>query len=135
MLCKPHVRRRLPQQVFDCLEASRLRNKPYHYTFGDVRAIAAHVSRLTHVDQLQTYLNNLSAARNHVPLPTRHEAQLAFRKHRAELNDELQTVRTQWEQQHRRTLEERLACPKLADCITEPTYIPITLKPIIIDFA
>lgn len=32
-------------------------------------------------------------------------------------------------------LEERLSRPKLADRITEPTYMPITPKPIVIDFA
>lgn len=135
--CKPRVRRRLPQQVFDHLEAGRSRNEPYHYTSGDVQAIATHVSCLAHVDQLQADLNNLSTARNHAPLPTRHprhEARIAFQKHRAELKDELQTIRTQREQQNGRTLEERLARPKLADCITEPTYTPIAPKPIVIDF-
>jgi hypothetical protein len=37
----PRTCRRLLKEVFDCLKAGRLRNKPYCYTTGDVQAIAS----------------------------------------------------------------------------------------------
>jgi hypothetical protein len=126
--CEPRTRRRLPKEVFDRLEAGRSRNEPYCYTSGDVQAIAAHVS------QLEADLQQLSAARNHAPLPTKHEACLAFRKHQAEHCEQLAAVQTQRAQQERWTLEERLARPSLAERIGEQTYTPIAPKPIVIDF-
>jgi hypothetical protein len=127
--------RRLPKEVFDCLEAGRSRNKPYHYTTRDVRAIAAHVScPPAPVSQLKADLQQLSAVRDHMPLPIKREAHLAFRKNQAEHYEQLTVVRTQRAQQERRTLEERLACPSLAERIGEQTYTPIAPKPIVIDF-
>jgi hypothetical protein len=132
---EPRTRRRLPQQVFDRLEAGRSRNEPYRYTTGDVRAIAAHVSRPpVPVSQLEADLQQLSAARNYTPLPTKREACLAFRKHQAKHREQLAAVQTQRAQQERRMLEERLARPSLAEQISEQTYTPIALKPIVIDF-
>jgi hypothetical protein len=134
----PHelrTRRRLPKEVFDRLEAGRSRNEPYHYTSGDVRAIAAHVSRPpAPVSQLEADLQQLSSARDHAPLPTKCEARLAFRKNQAERREQLATVRTQRAQQERQTLEERLARPSLAERISEQTYTSIAPKPIVIDF-
>jgi hypothetical protein len=132
---KPRTRRRLPKEVFDRLEAGRSRNEPYRYTTGDVRAIAAHVScPPAPVSQLEADLQQLSAARDHAPLPTKREARLAFRKHQAEHREQLAAVWTQRAQQERWTLEERLACPSLAERISEQTYTPIAPKPIVIDF-
>jgi hypothetical protein len=132
---KPRTRRRLPKQVFDRLEAGRSRNEPYHYTAGDVRAIAAHVSRPpTPISQLEADLQQLSAARDHAPLSTKREACLAFRKNQAERREQLAAVQTQRAQQERQTLEERLARPSLTERIGEQTYTPIAPKPIIIDF-
>jgi hypothetical protein len=132
---KPRTRRRLPKEVFECLEAGRSWNEPYHYTTGDVRAIASHVSRPPiPVSQLEADLQQLSAARNHAPLPTKRKARLAFRKNQAERREQLATVRTQRAQQERQTLEERLTCLSLAECIGEQTYTPIVPKPIVIDF-
>jgi hypothetical protein len=132
---EPRTRRRLSKQVFDRLEAGRSRNEPYHYTTGDVRAIAAHVSRPpASVSQLEADLQQLSAARNHAPLPTKREARLAFRKNQAERREQLAAVRTQKAQQERWTLEEHLACPSLAERIGEQTYTPIAPKPIVINF-
>jgi hypothetical protein len=132
---KPRTRRRLPKEVFDRLEAGRSRNKPYHYTSGDVWAITAHVSRPpVSVSQLEANLQQLSAARDHAPLPTKCEARLAFQKNQAERCEQLAAVRTQQAQQERRTLEERLARPSLAKRIGEQTYTPIAPKPIVIDF-
>jgi hypothetical protein len=132
---EPRTRRRLPKQVFDHLEAGRSRNKPYHYTSGEVRAIAAHVSRPpAPVSQLEADLQQLSAARNHAPLPTKRKACQAFRKNQAERREQLAAVRTQRAQQERRTLEERLARPSLAERIGEQTYTPIVPKPIVINF-
>jgi hypothetical protein len=132
---EPHTRCRLPKEVFDRLEAGRSRNEPYRYTTGDVRAIAAHVSRPpAPVSQLEADLQQLSTARDHAPLPTKREARLAFRKHQAEHREQLAVVRSQRAQQERRTLEERLACPSLAERISEQTYTPIAPKPIVIDF-
>jgi hypothetical protein len=102
---------------------------------GDVRAIAAHVSRPpAPVSQLEADLQQLSAARDHAPLPTKREARLAFQKNQAERREQLATVWTQRAQQEHRTLEERLARPSLAERIGEQTYTPIALKPIVIDF-
>jgi hypothetical protein len=139
---EPRTRRRLPKQVFDRLEAGRSRNEPYHYTTGDVRAIATHVSRppapvsqlSADLQQLSADLQQLSAARDHAPLPTKRKARLAFRKHQAEHREQLAAVWTQRAQQERRTLEERLARPFLAERIGEQTYTPIAPKPIVIDF-
>jgi hypothetical protein len=132
---EPRTRWRLPQQVFDRLEAGRSQNEPYHYTTGDVRAIAAHVSRPpVPVSQLEADLQQLSAARNHAPLPTKREARLAFRKNQAERREQLAAVRDKCAQKERRTLEERLACPSLAERIGEQTYTPIAPKPIVINF-
>jgi hypothetical protein len=132
---KPRIRRRLPKEVFDCLKAGRSWNEPYRYTTGDVRAIAAHVLRPpAPVSQLEADLQQLSAARDHAPLPTKREACLAFRKHQAEHREQLAAVWTQRAQQERRTLEERLACPSLAEQIGEQTYTPIAPKLIVIDF-
>jgi hypothetical protein len=132
---KPRTRRRLPKEVFNRLEAGCSRNEPYRYTTGDIRAIATHVSRPpAPVSQLEADLQQLSAARNHAPLPTKREARLAFRKNQAECREQLAVVWTQRTQQERQTLKERLACPSLAEQIGEQTYTPIALKPIIIDF-
>jgi hypothetical protein len=132
---KPHTHRCLLKEVFNRLEAGRSRNEPYHYTTRDVRAIAAHVSRPpVPVSQLEADLQQLSAARDHVPLPTKREARLAFRKHQAEHREQLTAVQTQRAQQERQTLEERLARPSLAEQIGEQTYTPIALKSIVIDF-
>jgi hypothetical protein len=132
---EPRTRRRLPKQVFDRFEAGRSRNKPYHYTTRDVRAIATHVSYPpVPVSQLEADLQQLSAARDHAPFPTKREACLAFRKHQAEHREQLATVRTQRAQQEHRMLEERLARPSLAEQIGEQTYTPIAPKPIVINF-
>jgi hypothetical protein len=132
---EPCTRRCLPKQVFDRLEAGRSQNKPYHYTTGDVRAIATHVSRPPiPVSQLGADLQQLSAARDHAPLSTKHEARLAFRKNQAERREQLAAVRTQRTQQERWTLEECLACPSLAERIGEQMYTPIAPKPIVINF-
>jgi hypothetical protein len=132
---EPRTRRRLPQQVFDRLEAGRSRNEPYHYTTGDVRAIAAHISRPpAPVSQLEADLQQLSAARNHAPLPTKRETRLAFPKNQAKRREQLAAVRNQCAQQECRTLEERLARPSLAEQIGEQTYTPIAPKPIVVDF-
>jgi hypothetical protein len=132
---KPRTRRRLSKQVFDHLEAGRLRNELYHYTTGDIRAIAAHVLRPPiSVSQLKADLQQLSAACNHVPLPIKREARLAFRKNQAERREQLAAVRTQRAQQERRTLEEHLARHSLAERIGEQTYTPIAPKSIVIDF-
>jgi hypothetical protein len=132
---KPRTRRRLPKEVFNRLEAGRFRNEPYRYTTGDVRAIATHVSHPPAlISQLKADLQQLSAARDHAPLPTKREARLAFRKNQAERHEQLAIVRTQRAQQERRTLEERLARPSLAERIGEQTYTPIAPKPIVIDF-
>jgi hypothetical protein len=135
VLREPHTCRHLPKEVFDCLEAGRSRNEPYHYTTRDVRAIATHISRPpVPVSQLEADLQQLSAARNHAPLPTKRKACLAFRKHQAKHREQLAAVRTQRAQQERQTLEECLARPSLAECIGEQTYTPIAPKPIVIDF-
>jgi hypothetical protein len=132
---KPHTHQRLPKEVFNCLEAGYLRNEPYHYTIGDVRAITIHILRSSvPVSQLKADLQQLSAARNHAPLPTKHEACLAFQKNQAEHREQLAAVRTQRAQQKCRTLEECLACFSFAKRIGEQIYTPITLKLIIIDF-
>jgi hypothetical protein len=132
---EPRTRQRLPKEVFNRLEAGRLRNEPYRYTTGDVWAIAAHVSRPpAPVSQLEADLQQLSAARDHVPLPTKREARLAFWKNQAERREQLAAVRDQRAQQERWTLEERLARPSLAERIGEQTYTPIAPKPIVIDF-
>jgi hypothetical protein len=116
VLRKPRTCRRLPKEVFDRLEAGRSRNEPYRYTTRDVRAIAAHVSRPpAPVSQLEADLQQLSAARDHAPLPTKREARLAFRKHQAEHCEQLAAVQTQRAQQEHQTLEERLARPSLAE--------------------
>jgi hypothetical protein len=125
----------LPKEVFDRLEAGRSQNEPYHYTTGDVWAIATHVSRPpASVSQLKADLQQLSAARDHAPLSTKREARLVFRKHQAEHCEQLAAFRTQRAQQERRTLEECLARSSLAERIGEQTYTPITPKPIVIDF-
>jgi hypothetical protein len=132
---EPRTRRRLPKGVFDRLEAGRSRNELYRYTTGDVQAIAAHVSRPpVSVSQLEADLQQLSAAHNHAPLPTKREARLAFRKHQAERREQLATVPTQRAQQERWTLEERLTRPSLAERIGEQTYTSIAPRPIVIDF-
>jgi hypothetical protein len=132
---EPRTRHRLPKEVFNHLEAGRSQNEPYRYTSGDVRAIAAHVSRPpVLVSQLEADLQQLSAARDHAPLPTKREARLAFRKHQAKHREQLAAVRTQRAQQEQRTLEERLTRPSLAEQIGEQTYTPIAPKPIVIDF-
>jgi hypothetical protein len=132
---EPRTRRRLPKEVFDCLKASRSRNEPYRYATGDVQAIAAHVSRPpAPVSQLEADLQQLSAAHNYAPLPTKREARLAFRKNQAERREQLAAVRSQRAQQERRTLEERLARLSLAERIGEQTYTPIVPKPIVINF-
>jgi hypothetical protein len=133
--CEPHTRRCLPKEVFDRLEAGHSRNEPYHYTTGDVRAIAAHISRPpAPVSQLEADLQQLSTARAHAPLPTKREACLAFRKNQVERRKQLAAVRTQHAQQEQRTLEKHLARPSLTKQIGEQTYTPIALKPIVIDF-
>jgi hypothetical protein len=132
---EPRTRRRLLKEVFNRLEASRSRNEPYRYTISDVRAIAAHVSHPpASISQLEADLQQLFAACNHAPLPTKREACLAFRKNQAERHEQLATVRTQRAQQERRMLKEHLACPSLAERISEQTYTPIVPKPIVIDF-
>jgi hypothetical protein len=132
---KPRIRRRLSKEVFNHLEAGCLRNEPYHYTTGDVQAIAAHVLRPSApVSQPKADLQQLSAACDHAPLPTKREARLAFRKHQAERREQLAAVQTQRAQQERQMLEERLARPSLAERIGEQTYTPIAPKPIVIDF-
>jgi hypothetical protein len=132
---EPCTRRRLPKEVFDRLEAGRSRNKPYRYTTGDVRAIAAHVSRPpAPVSQLEADLQQLFAARDYAPLPIKREARLAFWKNQAKCHEQLAAVQTQRAQQERRTLEECLARPSLAERIGEQTYTPIAPKPIVIDF-
>jgi hypothetical protein len=132
---EPRTRRRLSKEVFDRLEAGRSRNKPYRYTTGDIWAIAAHVSRPpAPVSQLKADLQQLSAARDHAPLPTKRKARLAFRKNQAECREQLAAVWTQRAQQERWTLEEHLARPSLAKRIGEQTYTPIAPKPIVIDF-
>jgi hypothetical protein len=135
VLREPHTRRRLSKEVFNRLEAGRSRNEPYRYTSGNVRAIAAHVScSPTPVSQLEADLQQLSAARDHAPLPTKRKARLAFRKNQAERCEQLAAVWTQRAQQKRRTLEERLSRPSLAERIGEQTYTPIAPKSIVIDF-
>jgi hypothetical protein len=132
---EPRIRRRLPKEVFNRLEAGRLRNKPYRCTTRDIRAIAAHVLRPpAPVSQLEADLQQLSAARDHAPLPTKRKARLAFQKNQAERREQLAAVWTQRAQQERRTLEERLTRPSLAERIGEQTYTPIAPKPIVIDF-
>jgi hypothetical protein len=132
---KPRTCRRLPKEVFDHLEAGRSWNKPYRYTTGDIRAIAAHVSHPpAPVSQLEADLQQLSAARDHAPLPTKREARLAFQKNQAKRRKQLATVWSQRAQQEQRTLEERLARPSLAEHISEQTYTFIAPKPIVIDF-
>jgi hypothetical protein len=132
---EPRTRRRLPKQVFDRFEAGRSRNEPYRYTTGDVRAIASHVSHPpVPVSQLKADLQQLSATRDHAPLPTKREAHLAFRKNQAKHREQLAAVRDQRAQQERRTLEERLARPSFAERIGEQTYTSIAPKPIVIDF-
>jgi hypothetical protein len=132
---EPRTRRRLPKQVFNRLEAGRLRNEPYHYTTGDVQAIAAHISRPpAPVSQLEADLQQLSAACDSAPLPTKRKARLAFQKNQAERREQLAAVWDQCAQQERRTLEERLARPSFAEQIGEQTYTPIVPKPIVIDF-
>jgi hypothetical protein len=132
---EPRTRRRLPKEVFDHLEAGCSWNEPYRYTTGDVQAIATYVSRPpAPVSQLEANLQQLSAACDHAPLPTKREARLAFRKNQAERREQLAAVRTQRAQQERWTLEERLARPSLAERIGEQTYTPIAPKPIVIDF-
>jgi hypothetical protein len=83
----PHkscTRQRLPKEVFNRLKAGRLQNKLYHYTTGDVWAIAAHVScPPASVSQLEADLQQLSVARDHVPLPTKRKARLVFQKNQA----------------------------------------------------
>jgi hypothetical protein len=113
---EPRTRRRLSKEVFNRLEAGRSRNEPYRYTTRDVWAIATHVSRPpVPVSQLEADLQQLSAVRNHAPLPTKREARLAFQKHQAEHREQLATVRIQRAQQERQMLEERLARPSLAE--------------------
>jgi hypothetical protein len=86
------------------------------------------------VGQLEADFQQLSTARDHTPLSTKREARLAFRKNQAKRREQLAAVRTQHAQQERRTLEERLARPSLAEQIGEQTYTPIAPKPIVIDF-
>jgi hypothetical protein len=125
----------LPKEVSDRLEAGRSWNEPYRYTTRDVRAIATHVLQPpTPVSQFEADLEQLSTARDYTPFPTKREARLAFRKNQAECREQLTAVRTQRAQQERRTLEERLARPSLAERIGEQTYTPIALKSIVIDF-
>jgi hypothetical protein len=132
---KPRTCCRLPKEVFNHLEAGHSRNEPYRYTIGDVWAISAHVSRPpAPVSQLKADLQQLFAARDHAPLSTKHKARLAFRKNQAERHKQLAAVRTQRAQQERRTLEECLAHPSLAEQIGEQTYTLIAPKPIVIDF-
>jgi hypothetical protein len=132
---EPRTYQRLPKEVFDCFKAGRSRNELYRYTSGDIRAIAAYVSRPpAPVSQLEVDLQQLSAARDHAPLPTKREACLAFRKNQAERHEQLAAVWTQRAQQERRTLEEHLACPSLAERIGEQTYTPIIPKSIVIEF-
>jgi hypothetical protein len=132
---KPCTHRCLSKEVFDCLEASRLRNELYRYTSSDVRAIAIHIlCPPVPVSQLEADLQQLSAACNNAPLPIKHEACLAFRKHQAKHCEQLAAVRTQQAQQEHWTLEEHLACPSLIKCIGEQTYTPIAPKLIVIDF-
>jgi hypothetical protein len=125
----------LPKEVFERLKAGRLRNEPYCYISGDVRAIAAHVSRPPAlVSQLKANLQQLSATRDHAPLSTKCEARLAFRKNQAERCEQLAAVQTQRAQQDCQTLKECLTRPSLAEHIGEQTYTPIASKPIVIDF-
>lgn len=121
VLREPRVRRRLPQQVFDRIEAGRLRNEPYRYTSGDIRAIATHVSRPAVAEPID-------------PRVQKHRECLEWRR-QYQLGQEGTAVRRAEHDQQQRTLEERLSRPKLADRITEPTYTPIAPKPIVIDFA
>ena len=75
-----NVRRSLPKAVFDRLEEGRRNNKPYSYTDADVRAIARFVSQpVNNFNQLEVDLANSSKARGGAPLPTKHEARLAWR--------------------------------------------------------
>jgi hypothetical protein len=90
---KPRTHRRLPKEVFNCLEAGCSQNEPFRYTTGDVQAIATHVLRPpAPISQLKADLQQLSAARNHAPLPTKCEAHLAFQKHQAEHREQLAAV-------------------------------------------
>jgi hypothetical protein len=134
----PHkscTHRRLPKEVFNRLKASHFWNELYCYTTGDVRAIAAYVSRPpAPVSQFKADLQQLSAACDHVLLPTKCKAHLAFQKNQAEGRKQLAAVQTQRAQQERWTLEECLTRPSLTERIGEQIYTSIAPKPIVIDF-
>jgi hypothetical protein len=132
---EPRTHRRLLKQVFDHFKASRSRNEPYHYTIGDVRAIATYISDpLVPVSQLEVDLQQLSTTHDHMPLFIKREACLAFQKNQAKHCEQLAAVWTQRAQQEQRMLEERLAHSSLAKQIGEQTYTPIALESIVIDF-
>ena len=95
-----NVRRTLPNAVFERLEEGRRSNKPYSYTDADVRAIARFVSQpVNNFNQLEVDLANSSKARGGAPLPTKHEARLAWRKKHAQDKEDL-----------RRRVAERCKC-------------------------
>ena len=131
-----NVRRTLPNAVFDRLEEGRRNNKPYSYTDADVRAIARFVSQpVNNFSQLEVDLANSSKARGGAPLPTKHEARLAWRKKHAQDKEDLR--RRIAEHDAKKSLEERLAPRPLSERIAPrpATYTPVVRKPVLIDFA
>jgi hypothetical protein len=93
VLCKLRTRQHLPKVVFNCLEAGYSQNELYHYTTGNIWAITTHVlCPPTPISQLEADLQQLSAACNHMPLPTKREACLAFQKHQAEHHKQLAAI-------------------------------------------
>ena len=131
-----NVRHSLPKAVFDRLKEGRRNDKPYTYTDADVRAIARFVSRpVNDFNQLEVDLANSAKARGGAPLPTKHEARLAWRKKHAQDKEELRRRVT--ERDAKKSLEERLAPRPLSERIAPrpATYTPVVRKPILIDFA
>ena len=131
-----NVRRSLPKAVFERLEEGRHNDKPYTYTDTDVRAIARFVLQLVaNFNQLEVDLANSSKARGGAPLPTKHEARLAWRKKHAQDKEDLR--RRVAEHDAKKSLEERLAPRPLSERITPrpATYTPVVRKPVLIDFA
>jgi hypothetical protein len=135
VLHEPHTCRHLLKEVFDCFKAGCSWNEPYHYTTGDVWAIATHVSHSSaSISQLEADFQQLSTACDHTPLSTKCKAHLAFRKHQTKRCEQLATVQTQWAQQEHWMLEEHLARSSLAKQISKQTYTPIAPKLIVINF-
>ena len=103
-----NVRRSLLKAVFDRLEEGRRNDKPYTYTDADVCAIARFVSQpVANFNQLEVDLANSSKARGGAPLPTKHEARLAWRKKHAPDKEDLR--RRIAERDAKKSLEEHLA--------------------------